>query len=205
MPSYQHVCDKERFYIWQARREGHTQKHIAEALGRYPSTICRELEQNTYAQCHMYAYYWARHTVKFRKSQANQHKARNLTDDIAPFITQLRRQYLSPEQVSGYLTIHQADSAGVRSWNTIHLKARPSWDCSSSAAPISPCPPNLFISLCDFFNLLNVLWPFLGTWGSVFRPGRRGLFAGCLSKNKTFVRHRDPKLFPRRSATILSC
>lgn len=108
MPSYQQVCDKEWFYIWQARREGYTQKHIAEALGRYPSTICRELKQNTYAQCHMYAYYWARHTAKFRKSQANQHKARNLTDEIAPFITQLRRQYLSPEQVSGYLTIHQA-------------------------------------------------------------------------------------------------
>ena len=106
MPSYQHVCDKERFYIWQARREGRTQKYIAEALGRHPSTICRELKRNTYAQCHMYTYYWARHIVKYRKAHANHHKARKLTDEIAPFITQLLRHYLSPEQVSGYLNKH---------------------------------------------------------------------------------------------------
>ncbi len=110
MPSYQHVCDQERFYIWQARREGLTQAHIAKVLGRHPSTICRELKRNTYAQCHMYTYYWARQIVKNRKAHANQHKYRKLTDEITPFINQLLRQYLSPEQVSGYLKQHHAIS-----------------------------------------------------------------------------------------------
>jgi IS30 family transposase len=110
MPSYQHVCDEERFYIWQARREGITQAHIAKVLGRHPSTIGRELKRNTYAQCHMYTYYWARQIVKYRKAHANQHKHRKLTEELTPVIQQLIRQYLSPEQVSGYLKKHHAIS-----------------------------------------------------------------------------------------------
>ncbi len=37
MKSYQQLRQEERFYIWQARREGKTQKHVAETLGRHPS------------------------------------------------------------------------------------------------------------------------------------------------------------------------
>ena len=110
MPLYQHVSDKERFYIWQARREGRTQQHIAEALGRHPSTICRELKRNTYAQCHRYTYYWARHIVKHRKHDAKSHKHRKLTAELAPVIEELLRCYLSPEQVSGYLQKHHGIS-----------------------------------------------------------------------------------------------
>ena len=106
MKHYQHLGNAERFYIWQARREGKTQKHIAEALGRHPSTLCRELKRNTYAQCHFYTYHWARQIVKHRKACAHQYKHRKLTEEIAPVIQQLIRQYLSPEQISGYLKIH---------------------------------------------------------------------------------------------------
>ena len=63
MKLYRHLGNEERFYIWQARREGNTQQHIAETLGRHPSTICRELKRNTYPQCHMYTYHWARQIV----------------------------------------------------------------------------------------------------------------------------------------------
>jgi IS30 family transposase len=103
MPHYQQLQDEERFYIWQARREGKTQQHIADALGRHAATISRELRRNTYAQCHMYTYCWARYIVKHRKASTNQQKARKRTDELAPLIEQLIRQYLSPEQVSGYL------------------------------------------------------------------------------------------------------
>ncbi len=110
MPQYQQLRDEERFYIWQARREGRTQQHIADALGRHASTISRALRRNTYAQCHMYTYYWARHIVKQRKDSANRQKARKLTDELTPLIEQLIRHYLSPEQVSGYLKKHHAIS-----------------------------------------------------------------------------------------------
>lgn len=108
MKPYQQLRKEERFYIWQARREGSTQQRIAKALGRHPSTICRELKRNTYAQCHMYTYHWAMQIVKFRKHHANQQKYRKLTDEMASIVQQLIRQYLSPEQVSGYLKQHHA-------------------------------------------------------------------------------------------------
>jgi len=108
MKHYQHLGNEERFYIWQALREGNTQQQIAEALGRHPSTVSRELKRNTYPQCHLYTYHWARQIVKHRKHDANRHKSRKLTDEHAHLITQLVRQYLSPEQVSGYLKQHHA-------------------------------------------------------------------------------------------------
>lgn len=110
MNSYQPLRNVERFYIWQARREGNPQTPIAKALGRHPSTICRELKRNTYTQCHMYTYHWAMQIVKHRKPRANRHNYRKLNDALAPVITQLVRQYLSPEQVSGYLKQHYAMS-----------------------------------------------------------------------------------------------
>ena len=108
MKHYQHLGNEERFYIWQALREGNTQQQIAEALGRPPSTVSRELKRNTYAQCHVYTYHWAKQIVRYRKQDAKRHKARKLTEESARLITQLVRQYLSPEQVSGYLKQHHA-------------------------------------------------------------------------------------------------
>ncbi len=46
--------------------------------------------------------------MKHRKQDANRHKSRKLTDEHAQLITQLVRQYVSPEQISGYLKHHQA-------------------------------------------------------------------------------------------------
>lgn len=46
--------------------------------------------------------------VKHRQHHANRQKYRKLNAEIAPLITQLVRQYLSPEQVSGYLKKHHA-------------------------------------------------------------------------------------------------
>jgi len=106
MKSYSHLGKEERFDIWQARREGNTQKHIAKVLGRHPSTICRELKRNTYPQCHMSTYYWAKEIVRYRKQDATQHKYRKLTEELARLIEQLLRHDLSPEQVSGYLKQH---------------------------------------------------------------------------------------------------
>ena len=106
MKEYQHLCKAERFYIWQALRDGKTQKHVADALGRHPSTICREIKRNMYAQCRIYTYYWALQILKFRKRRLNRNKFRKLSPEIEALIEKLIRQYLSPEQVSAYLKLH---------------------------------------------------------------------------------------------------
>ena len=106
MRHYQHLVKEERFYIWQALREGKTQREIAEALGRHPSTISREIKRNKYPQCHLYTYHWAMQLWQYRKQWGHQKKYRKLTPEIEQKIVLLIQQYLSPEQVSGYLKKH---------------------------------------------------------------------------------------------------
>lgn len=48
MEHYQQLAKEERFYIWNALRTGSTQKQVALALKRHPSTICREIKRNRY-------------------------------------------------------------------------------------------------------------------------------------------------------------
>lgn len=106
MEHYQHLSSEERFYIWNALREGATQKAVSIALDRSPSTISREVRRNKYARAKIYTYHWAKEIVKFRKRRLARTKYRKLTPEIGTQIEDLIRQYLSPEQVSGYLKKH---------------------------------------------------------------------------------------------------
>lgn len=110
MRHYQQLSSEERFYIWQALRDGATQVEVARALDRHPSTICREIKRNKYARCHIYTYYWAMVIWRLRKRWANKKKHRKLTPEIESMIVELIKQRLSPEQVSGYLKIHHGVS-----------------------------------------------------------------------------------------------
>ena len=67
MKHYHQVTDEERFYIWNASREGVSQKKIAQTLGRHPSTISREMKRNRMPRSVMYTHYWACEMVKWRK------------------------------------------------------------------------------------------------------------------------------------------
>ena len=106
MKQYQHLVKEERYYIWQALRDGKSQQEIATALGRHPSTISREIKRNKYPQAHTYTYFWAMHLWRIRKQWGHEKKHRKLTPVIEQMIVLLIRQYLSPEQVSGYLKQH---------------------------------------------------------------------------------------------------
>jgi IS30 family transposase len=106
MKHYQHLSKEERFYIWQALRDGKTQLHVATALGRHPSTICREIKRNKYPRCHMYTYHWALEIVKWRKRRVARTKYRKLNPELEELLLTLLQQYLSPEQVGGYLKMH---------------------------------------------------------------------------------------------------
>ena len=110
MKHYHQVTDEERFYIWNASREGVSQKKIAETLGRHPSTISREMKRNRMPRSVMYTHYWACEVVKWRKRRVAKTKHRKVTGEITDMIEQLVKQYLSPEQVCGYLKEHHSIS-----------------------------------------------------------------------------------------------
>jgi len=106
MKQYQHLSNEERFYIWNALRSGQTKGEVAKALGRDPSTIYREVKRNKYRQCKIYTYYWALQIVKWRKYFTAKTKYRKMNKEIEEMILKLIQQYLSPEQISGYLKLH---------------------------------------------------------------------------------------------------
>ncbi len=96
---------KAEFTFGRLVGKGKRSNGLRQALGRNLSTIWRELNRNTYANCHMYAYYWAQQIAQARKSWTNPQKSRKLTDGRAP-ITKLLQDYLSSELVSGYMNQH---------------------------------------------------------------------------------------------------
>ena len=106
MKQYQHLSSEERFYIHQAVREGKRKKDIAQALGRHPSTIGREMRRNMWPSAYLYTYDWAMYFLRQRKRRANAHKNRKLTGETAALIVRLLRHCLSPEQISAYLREH---------------------------------------------------------------------------------------------------
>lgn len=110
MKHYHQLTKEERFYIWNALRNGSTQKQVAEMLCRHPSTICREIKRNKYRQCKIYTYHWALEILKWRKRRVAKTKHCKLNQTKKNMIEQLIRCYLSPEQVSGYLKTHHGIS-----------------------------------------------------------------------------------------------
>ena len=106
MKHYQHLNKEERFYIWNALRTGSSQKEVALALGRSPSTICREIKRNKYPQANIYTYHWALEILNQRKSRVARTKHRKLDLGVTEMIEKLLQCYLSPEQVSAYLHKH---------------------------------------------------------------------------------------------------
>ena len=99
MRSYTQLTRDERYQIYALRKAGHSQKEIAEVLGRSPSTINRELRRN-------------RGLKGYRPEQAhrlaqNRKKERDRTripKSTWARVEQLLREDWSPEQISGWLT-----------------------------------------------------------------------------------------------------
>ena len=64
------------------------------------------MRRNRSARSKMYTHHRACEMVRWRKRFTADKKHRKVTDDVAAMIEQLIKQYLSPEQVSGYLKKH---------------------------------------------------------------------------------------------------
>lgn len=97
--SYNQLTEGERYQIQSYLKAGYTQKEIAAALRRNPSTICRELSRN-------------RGLRGYRPKQAHQlatqrrrnaEKAIKVTREVAGWVETLIRQELSPAQAAAYI------------------------------------------------------------------------------------------------------
>ena len=102
MNQYKHLTQEQRYHIYQCLKQGMTQSFIADNIGVNKSTILREIARNTgkrsyrYKQAHIFA--CDRQSVpKYQKWGFN----------IQEIVNNKLRLQWSPEQISGYLKIHQ--------------------------------------------------------------------------------------------------
>ena len=101
--NYNQLTENERYQIYAMNKAGHSQKEIAELLGRSASTISRELCRNRGLRGYRPAQ--AQRLSQARRREA--HKARKVTTEVRGWIATLIRQELSPEQVVDYLARHK--------------------------------------------------------------------------------------------------
>lgn len=100
---YYQLTENERYQIYIMNKAGHSQKEIADHLGRHPSTISRELSRNKGLRG--YRPDQAQRFSDDRRQSAYKH--RKLTEPVTEWIDKLLRQELSPQQIVAYLKMHR--------------------------------------------------------------------------------------------------
>ena len=124
MRVYTHLTLSEREYLEEKLKEGKSLRQIADALGRSPSTISRELKRNWSKKAKRYHHLNANNCYKFRRKKC--HRKNNLTKNPAAFAYALEKLLLfwSPEIIAGrwnnehedkisYSSIYRAVRAGL--------------------------------------------------------------------------------------------
>ncbi len=112
-----HLTMEERDRIAQLKHQGASQKEIAQALQRSPSTICRELQRN--ASGNEYLAAQAQHRATSRRRERP--LVRKMDDsEIRAMVRRGLTQYWSPEQIAGRLRLEAADQRRMVSARTIY-------------------------------------------------------------------------------------
>lgn len=124
MRVYTHLTLSEREYLEEKLKEGKSLRQIADALGRSPSTISRELKRNWSKKAKRYHHWNANNCYKFRRKKC--HRKNNLTKNPAAFAYALEKLLLfwSPEIIASrwnnehedkisYSSIYRAVRAGL--------------------------------------------------------------------------------------------
>jgi len=100
--AYQQLTDEERYQIEALNREGFTQEDIAKSIGRSPSTISRELRRNSGSKSGYKGALAIKRTDK-RRREAKKNEKLDLV--MCSMIKRQLEDYLSPEQISGRLSL----------------------------------------------------------------------------------------------------
>lgn len=115
MKTYTQLTREERYQIYALIKAEHTQTQIAEILGRYKSTISRELRRNRGLRG--YRPKQAQGLAQQRREGASQDR---ITTSQWERVEQLLRQDWSPEQVSGWLK-REEDLAISHEWIYLYV------------------------------------------------------------------------------------
>jgi transposase, IS30 family len=116
MVDYQQLSTEERYTLAAMRGQGHTVAEIANALGRHPSTVRREIKRNCCVHDGYYRPMFAVQRANGRRSRSRRNK-RYTAEHFAPIERMLREDF-SPEQIVGRL---RAEGIRVMSIETIYL------------------------------------------------------------------------------------
>ena len=99
MRGYTQLTRDERYQIYALRKAGHSQKEIAEVLGRSPSTISRELRRNKGLKG-----YRPEQAHRLAQNRKKERDRTRIPKSTWARVEQLLREDWSPEQISGWLT-----------------------------------------------------------------------------------------------------
>ena len=99
MRGYTQLTRDERYQIYALRKAGHSQKEIAEVLGRSPSTISRELRRNKGLKG-----YRPEQAHRLAQNRKKERDRTRIPESTWARVEQLLREDWSPEQISGWLT-----------------------------------------------------------------------------------------------------
>ena len=115
MRVYTHLTLSEREYLEQKLKEGKSFRQIANALGRSPSTISREVKRNWSKKANRYHHWNANNCYKFRRKRC--HRKNNLTKNPAAFAFVLEKLLLfwSPEIIAGRWNMEHEEKISLHS------------------------------------------------------------------------------------------
>ena len=112
---YNQLTEVERYQIQAYLKADYSQKEIAEALGRHPSTISREIRRNTGLRGYRPQ---QAHRLAQERKKAYCHTL--ITDKTWQRVKDLLREDWSPEQVSGWLKSQSHQSVSIE-WIYQHI------------------------------------------------------------------------------------
>ncbi len=99
--NYRQLSSEERYMLAALRRQGLNQAQIARALGRHPSTVCREVRRNSTRADGRYRAFTAQERTQGRRSRSRRNQ--RFTPQDFTLVDELLCRQWSPEQVSGHL------------------------------------------------------------------------------------------------------
>jgi IS30 family transposase len=94
-----HLTVEQRYTISVMLQKGHTQKEIADTIGKHKSTVCREIRRNCDARSGEYRHELAQR--KCDKRHETKRKRIRFTEPVKAYVDTLLKNDFSPEQIAG--------------------------------------------------------------------------------------------------------